>query len=249
MSFTSLIAAEPALGAGLAAVAAAFVFALFEAWRDARRRRAGEEVRSTLTAMAVTIVLLWLLCAACLAAWLASGRSLVELGLGAGEGWRALAAWALGVAGAVYLIATTLLSVSTAERRERLAEQIKAAGGLEYFDLRSPREAGVFQGLAVTAGTAEEIVFRGFVMLTLALVLPFWLAAIAAAMIFIAFHAYQGVAGMIRIVPITLALTVLVVLGGTLWPAILVHIVVDAVGGMMMWGARTELAAHRAATR
>ena len=37
----------PALAAGLLAVFAAFLYALFEAWRDARRRQAGEAVRST----------------------------------------------------------------------------------------------------------------------------------------------------------------------------------------------------------
>ena len=199
--------------------------------------------------MLSTIGLLWLLCGACVAAWLASGRAPVELGLAPGEGWRALIAWALALVGAVYLLATTLLSVSTAARRDRLARDIQKAGGLGYFDLRTRREAAMFQAMAVTAGITEEIVFRGFVMLTLAMAVPLWLAAIASAVIFILFHAYQGLAGMVRIVPVTVALTGLVLLGGTVWPAILLHIVVDMVGGIMLWGARAELADQRGAVR
>ena len=249
MSILTALQQEPALAAGFAAVTLAFAYALFSAWRDGARRKAGEEVRSSLAAMAETIILLWLLCAACLAAWLGSGRSLEALGLDLGEGWRALAAWAVGMGGAVWLLADTTRTLSSGERRERLAEQMQAAGGLGYFDLRSPREAGVFQAMAVTAGVTEEIIFRGFVMLALALVLPLWAAAVASAVIFILFHAYQGVAGMIRIIPITVVLTALVVLGGTLWPAILVHIVVDMVGGMVLWGARAEIAAQRGMVR
>ncbi|MEQ8404589.1 MAG: CPBP family intramembrane glutamic endopeptidase [Oceanicaulis sp.] len=245
MQVHDLMEQERALTAGLAAVAAAFLVAVFEAWRDARRRQAGEEVRSTCRAMSGTIALLWTLCAACVAAWLASGRALAELGLTPGEGWRALAAWVLGIAGSAYLIADTLRRLSNAQHREALAAQLREAGGLGYFDFRTPGEAGVFQGVAVTAGVTEEIVFRGFIMLTLALALPLWAAAALSAVIFVAFHAYQGVAGMVRIIPITVVLTLLVLLGGTLWPAILLHVAVDMVGGLMLWGARVELSAAR----
>ena len=169
--------------------------------------------------------------------------------LGVGEGWRALTAWVLGVAAAAWLLVDTLRSISTPQRRRQLAEQMGKAGGIDYFDLRSGREAALFQGVAFTAGLTEEVIFRGFVMLTFAMLLPFWAAVAASAVLFVAFHAYQGVAGMVRIIPITMVLSVLVVLGGTLWPAILVHIVADMVGGIMLWGAREEWAAHREAVR
>ena len=249
MSILAALPLEPALLAGFAAMMLAFGYALVSAWRDGMRRKAGEEVRSSLAAMAETIALLWLLCAACLTAWLASGRTLDALGLGPGEGWRALIAWALGAGGAVWLLADTRRTLASGERREKLAAQMQAAGGLGYFDLRTPREAGVFQTMAVTAGLTEEIIFRGFALLTLTLVLPLWAAALVSAAIFILFHAYQGAAGMLRITPITVVLTALVMVGGTLWPAILVHIVVDMVGGMVLWGARAELAAQRGAVR
>ena len=249
MALPAFITQEPGLTAGFCAILAAFAYALFEAWRDRVRRKAGEEVRSCLSAMAETIALLWLLCAACLMAWLASGRTLDALGLGPGEGWRALIAWALGAGGAVWLLADTRRTLASGERREKLAAQMQAAGGLGYFDLRTPREAGVFQTMAVTAGLTEEIIFRGFALLALTLVLPLWAAALVSAVIFILFHAYQGMAGMVRITQITVVLTALVVFGGTLWPAILVHIVVDMVGGMVLWGARAELAAQRGAVR
>lgn len=249
MSLPAFITQEPGLTAGFCAVLAAFAYALFEARNDARRRTAGEEIRSTGPAMTRTIVLLWLLCAACLGAWLVSGRSPAELGLTLGDGWRALTAWALAVAGSGWLLFDTVRSLSKAERRKALIEQVEKAGGLGYFDLRTPGEAGVFQAMALTAGITEEIIFRGFVMLSLAVIVPFWAAAGLSAVIFIAFHAYQGVAGMTRILPITVVLTGLVILGGTLWPAILVHIVVDMVGGIVLWGVRSECSPQRAAVR
>lgn len=248
-AISEFIAAEPSLTAGFAAVFAAFGWAVIEAWRDGRKRRSGREVRSDGGQIAMTICLLWGLCVACLGAWWMSGRPPVMLGLGLGEGWRALAAWALAIAGCVYLFASTIRSVATAQARGKLAEDMAAAGGLEFFELRNAREAGAFQAMAITAGITEEIIFRGFVMVGLALVMPLWLAAILSAVLFIAFHVYQGVAGMRRIVPITLVLTALVLLGGSLWPAILVHASVDMVGGIMLWGARKELAAQRAAVR
>lgn len=240
---------EPALAAGFAAVLAAFGYALLEAWRDKRRSKAGEIVRSTTVSMTQTICLLWLLCAACLIAWIASDRTFTELGLHAGEGWRALCAWTFAVAAAGWLVFDSLRSISTAQRREALADQMAAVGGLGHFELRTAREVSVFQTMAVTAGLTEEIIFRGFVLLSLTLILPFWAAAVLSALIFILFHAYQGLSGMIRIVPITLVLTGLVIMGGTLWPAILLHIVVDMVGGIVLWGARSEIAAQRAAVR
>jgi len=249
MAFIMPLGHEPELLTGLGAILAAFLYTLAEAWRDRRRRKAGEEVRATVPAMAGTIGLLWILCAACLAAWLASGRSGAELGLNAGDCWRALAAWGLAITGSGWLLIDTLRSLSTPERRDALARQMEQAGGLGYFDLRTPGEAAMYQGMAVTAGITEEIIFRGFVLLSLALLLPLWAAAGLSAVIFILFHAYQGVAGMVRIIPITGVLTGLVVLGGTLWPAILVHVVVDMVGGVILWGVRADRSAQRGAVR
>jgi membrane protease YdiL (CAAX protease family) len=108
----------------------------------------------------------------------------------------------------------------------------------------APRTAGersVFYVLCVAAGVGEEIVYRG-VLFTLFAVLTgsWWLAAALAALVFGAMHLYQGprTAGLAGLYG--LRDHVVVGLTGTLWVAIVVHIVHDAVLGTMV-GRRARL--------
>ena len=50
-------------------------------------------------------------------------------------------------------------------------------------------------------------------------------------MIFILGHAYQGAAGMLRIVPVSVGLTLIFLLSGSLWPGIILHALADLAGG------------------
>ena len=237
----SILASEPALWLGMVAIVIAFLYAVLST-KVARQRAAQRADHAALKTMTETIVMLWLLGGVCLVCWLASGRDLASLGLSlpalAGEGaWRSWAGWATASVFVLFLL-SQLLPLRTPQGRAHVA---KALDGMEGVDLIQPRtevEHRRFQLMAVSAGWNEEIIFRGFMLGALALVLPLWAAAIVSMIVFIGFHAYQGVSGMIRIIPITLGLTVLVILSGSLWPAIIVHIAADVVGGLYLYLSR-----------
>ena len=180
------------------------------------------------------MAMLWIAAAACLACWLASGRSLDAFGLGAGTGWRALAGWTLAALIAGYLVYSVIQAAASVETRRNLRRQFATAEGLDLLRPTNVREHRDFQLLSVTAGVTEEIIFRGFLIGVLALIWPLWLAAAVSAAAFLAAHLYQGPRGMLRILPITLAMTGLYLLSGSLWPAIVVHILVDATAGGLM---------------
>lgn len=239
--FVSAVASEPALCVGMLAIAIAFIYAELST-KAARRRAEAEADGAALKTMTETIVMLWLLGGVCLVCWLMSGRDLVSLGLSlpalsGDSAWRGWAGWATTGLFTLFLL-SQLLPLRTPQGR---ADMARALDGMEGVDLIQPRtgvEHRRFQLMAVSAGWNEEIIFRGFMLGALALILPLWAAALVSMAVFIGFHAYQGVSGMIRIIPITIGLTVLVVLSGSLWPAILVHIAADVVGGLYLYLSR-----------
>jgi membrane protease YdiL (CAAX protease family) len=230
--------AEPWLIAGLAAIASALVYAVFSTITARRRARSAPDT-AALATMTETILLLWALGSVCLGVWLASGRTLAELGLGwpelAGAGaWRGWLSWGAATALIAWLL-SQMLALRSPEGREAMAKALGEMDGVDLIQPRTPQEHRRFQLMALSAGWNEEIVFRGFLIGTLALIAPVWLAAGLAGIVFIGFHAYQGVSGMIRIIPITIGMTGLVLLSGSLWPAILVHVAADAVGGICLY--------------
>ena len=179
------------------------------------------------------LVTLWLLAAICTVLWLRTGASLPEMGLQFGQGWRAILSWsAVGLISAYMLVSLVQARFSRKTRIE-LRQQLSQSGGHGLVHPETPREHGRFMWLAITAGITEEILFRGFLIGALALVFPLWLAAILATGLFILGHAYQGLRGMVGLLPITTILTLVYVVGDSLWPAIALHIIVDVVAGLL----------------
>lgn len=100
---------------------------------------------------------------------------------------------------------------------------------------RTPRERAQFAGVAVAAGVAEEIAYRGVLPLVLARLLGgWWLPAIASAAAFGAAHAFQGRRGALLATAIGLIAQALVGLTGTLLLAMLVHAVHDIIAGLVI---------------
>ena len=62
-----------------------------------------------------------------------------------------------------------------------------------------------------------------------------WVAAIISLAVFAAVHAYQGVTGMVRSAALGAGLTVIVMVTHSLWPAIVLHSVLDWMGGLTGW--------------
>lgn len=180
-----------------------------------------------------TILTLWLVTLACTALWVVSGSPLRELGLRPGQGWRFWLSWSVVALAAAYMIISLLQVRFSRKARTAMRQQLGQAGDLGLIHPETPREHARFTWLAITAGITEEVLFRGFLIGALALVFPPWLAAIFAAGLFVLGHAYQGLCGMMRTLPITLILTLVYVVGDSLWPAIALHILCDVAAGVL----------------
>ncbi|WP_417494017.1 CPBP family intramembrane glutamic endopeptidase [Maricaulis sp.] len=230
MDFSSL-AIEHTIGIGLILALLAWNALTEEAGKAAIRDPAQPDARLRIYNKAM--ISLWLLAIACMVLWLRSGTTLPELGLRAGGGWRTLLSWAIVGAISAYMVASLLQARFSRTARTRLREQLSQPGDYGLIHPETPREHRRFIWLAVTAGITEEILFRGFLIGVLSLIVPLWLAALLAAGIFILGHAYQGVQGMVGLLPITGILTLVYVVGDSIWPAIALHIVVDVVAGLL----------------
>lgn len=133
-------------------------------------------------------------------------------------GWLALGTVLL------FLLFVGIQRVTAIEEHPLLAELIP----------RTPHERRLFAGLSVVAGLGEEIVFRGFLLavLTPALGDP-WTALLVSSLAFGVLHVYQGPFGIARTALLGALFGVSVILTGTLWPAVVVHVVYDWFGGLV----------------
>lgn len=179
-----------------------------------------------------SIILLWGLAIVGVAGWVLSGRTMAEIGFApVREDWRGLAAWSIAglvIAYCLWQIGQTWLSQTA---RVSIRKQV---GDIELTDIRprTANEAWHFQALSVTAGITEEIVFRGVLIAAFALVMPLWAAVALSLAAFTLPHAYQGPAGLVRVLPTGAVLTAIVLLGGSLWPAIIAHALIDMTAGV-----------------
>jgi membrane protease YdiL (CAAX protease family) len=152
--------------------------------------RASEGVPDTVPRSALYVssaALLWLLAGAtALVAW-GSGLSAARLGLVALPGAR-FAGWAC----LTYLAGVAVLVLGRALR-------ISETPLLRHLIPITPGEKVVFAGLSLTAGFAEELIFRGFLLWALAAATRSMTFAVAASsVVFGIMHAYQEPAGAAR---------------------------------------------------
>jgi membrane protease YdiL (CAAX protease family) len=176
--------------------------------------------------------------------YLSSGASILvmaALSLVLGWGTPGLAAmglqgagmvWILGFAGILTAVALALLlSVRALERTMGWGETRIL---LELLP-RTAREKGVFGGLSFIAGFGEEIAYRGFALAWAVQLLGSPSAAIGlTSLAFGLLHAYQGVVGVVRTGLLGALYAASVVGTGNLWPAILSHIAVDLLAGLVL---------------
>ncbi len=95
----------------------------------------------------------------------------------------------------------------------------------------SNAEFAGFAALAVTAGVCEEVMFRGFLTWYLAHFLPLPAAAALQIAIFGLAHLYQGRAGIVKTGLVGAFFTAIVAVSGSLFPAMLIHALMDLHAG------------------
>jgi uncharacterized protein len=225
------------------ALAAAIGLALplytwIEHLRD-RRREAEGRSRPLVQRYRHTMIMLWGAAAIVLAVWIGAGRPLTDLGLSARSDIWFIAALAVAIVISLAYGSQVLTLRRSAADRAQLRRMLEQQHGVDAVLPNTPEEMRAFRWVALTAGVCEELLFRGFLIWALAHWMPVWVAAAVALTIFTLAHLYQENARALAGVAIAGAvMTVLVVVSGSLLPAIILHAAVDLAGGEMTWVAR-----------
>jgi membrane protease YdiL (CAAX protease family) len=152
--------------------------------------------------------------------------------------WSAASLGLFGIAAAA-LIASVVAVAALPRLRQAMHAQLHALGYARALFPRSQRAALTFIAVALTAGFAEELVFRGLI--------PHWVGALgrgpaaAAAVSIFGFglgHLYQGWRGILLTSVIGALMYLLTAQTGSLWPAMVLHAMVDLRLAAFYWFAR-----------
>ena len=108
------------------------------------------------------------------------------------------------------------------------AARLKAYGKLAPFLPKTPRQHRWGMAVSVSAGVAEEIAYRGFVMWMLAFFMPIYAVIAVQAVIFGLAHVYQGLGGAVGTAILGAVIGVVYWATGSLFLPILLHMLVDA---------------------
>ena len=207
-----------------------------------KRRILAKAPKARLHMYRYAIATLWLPAAAILVGWHLSGRDWAALGFHFGADRATLIACAAAALIAVVLLLQRL-SLSFSKRALKTYQNALRQGGdafyfMFYFMPQTSAEYRTFQLLGVTAGITEEIIFRGFLIWALSILMPLWLAALLSLALFVFLHRYQGMAGMMQVSLIGGALTAIYMASGSLYVAIVLHILIDLFVAASFWRGR-----------
>jgi membrane protease YdiL (CAAX protease family) len=172
------------------------------------------------------------------AIWMASDRSWESFGFRIPEGWRLWTSIALILLLAAYHVYAVVALACSSEARASVRQQFGNLGSAIMPHTRG--ELCWFGGVSLTAGFCEEFLFRGYFIWALAPWLGWWGAAALSLLIFALWHAYQGWNGVVRTGIVGALFTLVVAITDSLWPAIVLHALVDLGAGIMAWLALRE---------
>lgn len=176
-----------------------------------------------------SVVSIWILAGLTMAAAWGSGFTTRRLGLVVHPvTWLVLAAGLTTAVGLAAMIIGRLL---------RLPETAL----LLFLLPQTRRERLLFLGVALSAGIAEELVFRSFLIPALqSATNSLWLAVALSSSAFGLIHSYQGASGALRASFLGLLLALPFVATGSVLPAMTAHAAIDIVGGLWLgdWLAR-----------
>jgi hypothetical protein len=176
-----------------------------------------------------TMAMEWTFLAALALAWFQFGRPVADLGFVAPGGigfWSGVGVFVLFTGYLIY----AWHSAKHASDDER-SEQAESLGDLIHFLPLTRHHLRHFVGISITAGIVEEIVYRGFVLWYLSLLMPLWGAVIVSSVAFGLGHSYQGAIGGLRCGLVGLAFAILYVVTGSIWLPIIAHAALDILQG------------------
>ena len=108
---------------------------------------------------------------------------------------------------------------------------------VDYLIPRTGSEKIAFAGLSISAGIAEELVFRSFLIAVITHASGSLTVAVALSVAAFAItHAYQGPVGVLRVVLLGLVLTAPFLLTGSVYPSMIAHTALDLLAGLVLAG-------------
>jgi uncharacterized protein len=200
-------------------------------WPAFLRWSQADPVRARLGLWSSWIIMLWTLVAAGVALWLFEARAWESLRLIAPHGWRLWSSIGLGL---MLVITYTRTAVRIA--RTKRPKRIKMAN--PYVAKLAPHtrsEFGWWLAVSLSAGFCEEFVFRGYLIWVFQPLLGLWGAAAFSVVVFAAAHAYQGAKGILATGVVGSLFTLVVLISGSLFPAIALHVLTDIGTGLVAW--------------
>ena len=179
---------------------------------------------------------MWLLATVVLVNWISWGRNATALGLTDSISVSPLIGLAAIGFVAVYVL-DMVRELRTASGRQQNREELASkigflpVNGYEFLH---------FMSVAITAGICEEIIFRAYLIRYFEFHLSSadpsrTLAVVLTAVIFGLIHLYQGWQAVIKICGLSIALGFLFLYTDSLWINILIHILIDLIGGFLAW--------------
>lgn len=226
----------------LAAIALLSVVMPVYGWlehRQDKRRRSEGRGRPLVARYRETLIFMWGATAVVLAIWTNASRPLADLGLGAPLGLLFAVAMGFAILASLAYASQILTLRRSHAARAQLATQMAGQDGVSSMMPATGKEMGWFRVVALSAGVTEEILFRGFLIWAFSHWMPVWLAGGCALAIFTLGHLYQESArALVGVAAAGAVMTVLVIVSGSLYPAMLLHAVIDLASGEMTWLAR-----------
>lgn len=207
----------------------AFVLPLIVIWRH----RPGQLLIPQDTALKLRIYwlnsgVLWIGALIVLAVWMLGGKTLPQMGFKMPD--------AMSFPHWVMLIAVFVLLYYADAIMSWVADEAHPAAGILPANKREFLHFGSV--VSISAGVCEEIIFRGFLVTYILILLdgePYaaLTAIIVSAFVFGIVHAYQGGLALLKITLLSMLFGWLFVLSGSLWVLIALHFCVDFCSGLI----------------
>ena len=208
------------------------VYGYFEGRRYEARAKAGELI-DRVVFYRQTMWVEWAFLAVLGASWFMLRRPLEDLGFVTPGGWGFWIGLVLLAAATGFLLYSwRSAKIATAAEKSRQSAYVQ---DVAHYLPQTTQELQSFYRVSVTAGIVEEIVYRGFVLWYLTLLMPLWAAVVVSSLAFGVGHIYQGVNGAMRAGLVGLAFAIFYVVTGSIWLPIIAHALLDIIQGATMY--------------
>lgn len=216
----------------LALIAVLLLVDHFVLWQTFLRRSQADPGRARRWLWSGWMIVLWTLVAAGVALWLFEGRAWESLRFITPHGWRQWTAIGLVLAFVVAYVARPAVRIARSKRPRRVK---MGNPNVERLAPHTGSELGHWVALSLSAGFCEEFVFRGYLIWAFQSLLGLWGAAALSLVVFALAHSYQGIKGILSVGIVGGLFTLVVLIFGSLWPAIALHALVDIGQGLVAW--------------